>query len=633
MITDGFQIRFLLTWSLLVATSLVSIHEVLHFPVFSLTYSFLSVAAFCLLFFLIKPTYSIAYLVLFLIPWSMAAISVALLSHWPERLYGLLFLSLLALCFLGYFWRAIGVSYRSIIEHLGLLQRGITSRRVNPWLRDERGEVLKQLNRLTKVLREREVLRQVVSPDLWEQMQSGGRTDLSKSSNKTVYALSFVWANGEGQYDGAEDVFREILPLCETYSGFLNHFHSQEAEVLFFEDSPQYDRNALLMMRDFYLSPIFDDNRVKLSVMLHSCKVRTGIVSLPEGYRHLCMAPELGWALERLRKGGLESGKGRFLIQRSLEEKGKQVFHLQDFCAESCCVSAEKTLDHHIKSMGSARVEDKLVSIRVIQSQGSSINPDCLLALLDDVSPRVRIEAIRAVVQVSEPGHQERIGHALLNTLAAEWNNDCRATLAMALGSLGKKEFVKALFPLLKDENPRVRANTIEAIGKSMDRRFVLRYLEESLNDPNNRSRANAALAIWLMGSKKGLQILLTMAADNDPLHSCSGLFGIGEVFVPRNVQIVSSLQSDPLRYYYQNEKIFLEAREICERLVFHKHPLVERNAIKALRKIRSRFSQPVLVKKLNQATDPSLRQLLIDVLELVMEAAELAALKRGIAS
>ena len=100
--------------------------------------------------------------------------------------------------------------------------------------------------------------------------------------------------------------------------------------------------------------------------------------------------------------------------------------------------------------------------------------------MLEDVSPRVRIAAAGALSKFVNSDNENFIGQSFLNCLENEWNQDKRATLVMSLGKLKTKSLIKPLYKLLSDKNDRVRANAVEAIGQSMDRKTVLRYLDRT---------------------------------------------------------------------------------------------------------------------------------------------------------
>jgi HEAT repeat protein len=279
-------------------------------------------------------------------------------------------------------------------------------------------------------------------------------------------------------------------------------------------------------------------------------------------------------------------------------------------------------------------VEDRLMSMRVIESHRHAEAIPTLLELLEDVSPRVRVVSARVLSTLAVGGNESLIGRALLASLSKEWNHEVRATIIISLGELRKKEFLSPLLPLLHDENDRVRANAIEAVGRSMERRIILRHLEAMLKDKNNRARANAALAIWVMGEKSGFKELLHMAASEDPLMCCSGLFGIGEVFAEANMRILTDFISDPVAFYTGEQKsLFQPAFELCVKGLAFPHKLVERNAVLALKKMKTMLCVPLLTQKYGETDDDFVRQLIIETLLSLELFAQAAALKGGIVS
>lgn len=629
---DRFQIKFLVTWILLVAANLVLTHEALQFPVFNLTFYFIGFALLSLLIFLSQPTYSVGYVLVFLIPLCNACLSYWYLSDQPQGLILLTLNLVLAGVFFYYIYLADILTLRKIQMAFETLRRGITSRPLEISFQDERGEVLRELVRFMKILRDREILRQVISKDRWEEIKLHSLKNPLIAREKDVIALQLVQAHHEDPGRKANQILSELLFLCDEYSGFINQFHFGYVEIIFFEDSEGHERNALLMMRDLFEKTEISPAESPLFASLFSCSVKTGMIAKPEGYRHICLGPTLDFELNRLEQIAEKAQGFRFFVNKKLAQRASHIFQLDHEHTHDeilVPISKVKSLDEHLEKLQASRVEDKLLSIRVIQSQ-ASVGPDSILPLFTDTSPRVRIEAIRAAVQLAKTDDKERIGQALIDCLAAEWLPDCRATIAIALGDLGKKEHIRLLFPLLKDGNDRVRANAIEAIGKSLNRKLVMGYLMDSLKDVNNRGRANAALAMWLMGEKSGFKVLKEMAHSEDALYACSGLYGIGEIFTSRNVQIVSSLKKDPVKFYQQNKGDFDEARQICEKLLFHEHPLVERNALKALEKIGSALSEPILIKKLNQVQDISIKAMVLEALEDLMEPSDWLQLRRG---
>jgi len=341
--------------------------------------------------------------------------------------------------------------------------------------------------------------------------------------------------------------------------------------------------------------------------------MKTGVVLQPEGYRFRCVGFSLVEDLKFLRE--LSTDLNQLYIHQSLHKSAERVFHLQDVVADYFLVKSNKNQDYHLQKLLSNQVEDRLNSIRVIDTRRNRMGVEALISLLEDVSPRVRIAAAGALCKFVNKENENHIGKSFLKCLEKEWNQDMRATLVMSLGKLRSKSLIKPLYKLLSDQNDRVRANAVEAIGQCMDRKTVLRYLDKLLQDVNNRARANAAMAVWLMGERNGFIVLLDMARSNDLFVSSSGLYGIGEIFTDENIKINSKFVSNPVRYYFKEKSLFNEALEVCVDKTMSTDFLVERNAIIALGKFRSKKSVKVLEIKYSLTQESSLQNVILNTL------------------
>ena len=80
----------------------------------------------------------------------------------------------------------------------------------------------------------------------------------------------------------------------------------------------------------------------------------------------------------------------------------------------------------------------------------------------------------------------------------------------------------------------------------------------------NNRARANAAMAVWLMGERRGFKVLFEMSLSEDLYVSSSGLYGIGEIFTDQNIKINSKFVSNPVGYYLKEKSLFDDALKVC---------------------------------------------------------------------
>jgi len=608
------RLRFFLAWLFLVASFLFFVHGVLEFPWFGLSYGFLILSFLGLAVVLWRPGYELASLLFFALPWSMGLVLVSFLGSPGRKELGLFFLTLLGLCYGFYHRLALARSLAGIHRCLDPLIQGEPSPALQIPFEDEIGCFLRRLDQLSFRFREG---------------FAKGSEALPPYSEKWVISLIICWQPAAG-VDGPrtlEKAMGAVDKLCQPDLGFLNFLDSHGCELVFSLENDGADSQAVLAMaelwRDFGEIP-----ELGVSMVLRRCFVKAGILNRSQGDR-LYFTAESFKQDQCYLKQSLCLGEVKIGLHESLEKPGSRVFHLGERKGGYFQILREKEMQAHIQNLSSSRIEDKLVSIKVITAHQSKQTTELLEPLLDDVSPRVRMEAVRAMARQSPAEQGGRgLSKTFYRALEKEWNHDIRATLVAAMGKVGDRAGVQKLLGLLDDENDRVRANAIEAVGLTLGKTTILRRLKVKLEDPNNRARANASLAVWLMGSRQGFAELVKMAGNADGLAACSGLYGIGEVFRIENLRILFSNLSNPLSFYLHEVPLFNSALKICQERVFDEHPLVEKNSIIALGKMGSRASVEVLRDKYLQTEKQPVRQWIIEALLKMDEYAQVSELR-----
>ena len=79
----------------------------------------------------------------------------------------------------------------------------------------------------------------------------------------------------------------------------------------------------------------------------------------------------------------------------------------------------------------------------------------------------------------------------------------------------------------LQDPNDRVRANAVESIWR-VALPCALPLLQRALVDPSNRVAANAAVGLYLLGDSAGTETLERMANHQDPAFRASAAWAMG---------------------------------------------------------------------------------------------------------
>jgi len=170
-----------------------------------------------------------------------------------------------------------------------------------------------------------------------------------------------------------------------------------------------------------------------------------------------------------------------------------------------------------------------------------------LLELLDHVNPVVRAGVVRVLACRSEP----RISSELIRRFATEREEDVRADIVSAVGTLGITECTTFLTSVLSDESIRVQANAIESLDR-LGRLETMPAIVPFLRSADNRLRANAAVALWHLGLTSvvpGLERMLKHYEGRFRLSAMHALGTIGDGFdtmglEPRSVHLCSALVS-----------------------------------------------------------------------------------------
>lgn len=609
-------------------------HRFLSFPISSMTYWVVT----SWLVLLLIPNVSVQTVFLgfsiTLIPWLALVIYLIHTLSGVWLYAGIGFCLVLLISLLHYLYYEEYLLQKELSQGLKSLIDGEYKEQITSSKDCNKNRFIKSLNKLLNKLQEEDFIYQAVSDGgLSENEIEVKRADKRNGETWTlsicVYYEFIDEDSIETKLSLQKDFFKEMVEISKISSMGMNRFSNQACEFLFFKRDEYYEKYAIATVSKLLNCSV--KSKLKFfGVVLRDSFLKTGVLFHPEGYRRVGMGSAIREDFEFLQD--LKATGDHFFIHKSFKNIGEQVFWIKEEEQRENYfeIGGEKELQHHIENLSSKIVEEKLVSIRVIATQKAVQALDLLIEQLGDVSPRIRVASVKALAQLVTPANEQKIGESFLHCLANEWNHDIRATLVISLGDLKRKELVDPLFELLKDENDRVRANAVEAIGKCMERGTVLRYLNELLQDKNNRARANAAMAIWLMGSPKGFEVLLQMAKDDDELLSCSGLYGLGEIFVNENIIIASRFLGNPVDFYFKHKKLVDQALEVSYSKIFHEHPFVERNSILALKKIRCRKSVKILYEKYQKTNSIDLKQMILEAM-LEMKEYDLVRSLRGV--
>ncbi len=133
---------------------------------------------------------------------------------------------------------------------------------------------------------------------------------------------------------------------------------------------------------------------------------------------------------------------------------------------------------------------------------------------------------------------RDRVGQKLLNA-ANKGTPEVRAGAVGVIASIGGKENLAGLIPMLKDDSPVVRAAAARAIGKGKGKQFEA-ALAESLKDPDAKVRVAALDGLARRKSNrraKAMIVALDDADENVRLRAIEKLSG------PKDVAVLDALE------------------------------------------------------------------------------------------
>ena len=196
--------------------------------------------------------------------------------------------------------------------------------------------------------------------------------------------------------------------------------------------------------------------------------------------------------------------------------------------ASSTAFSSE--LDHILDSAADAP-HQALESARAALSSDPTID----IALAQMLERRIPVErALIILALIQDLGSCERVQMRLVPLLQHE-NYRVRSKAARVLAN--SSATVHWLKVLLESPDPRIRANTVEAVWRrnSPEHRDFLRT---ATRDPNNRVAANAWMGLLLLADAEAGGELIKMSRNSDPNQRSSAAWAMGhsreQQFLPR---------------------------------------------------------------------------------------------------
>lgn len=220
--------------------------------------------------------------------------------------------------------------------------------------------------------------------------------------------------------------------------------------------------------------------------------------------------------LEELRlTGTLKDLRGILaLAKESADGCVKQAAHLA-----ASAIIRRSLIDHY--DALAPNVREGLVAIL------KAIDPRCARSVIEEMNRLEGDQRIRAIYVLGLMGCQDSTKDALAQ-LTCNPSVHVRATAVTVLKQMISEGDAALIIPLLKDQDDRVVANTIEVLAEIGDRLIPL--IIRFISHPNNRVRGNALKATWQSRRKDVHRVLKQMVEDGEhPLMRATACWVIGE--------------------------------------------------------------------------------------------------------
>lgn len=212
-----------------------------------------------------------------------------------------------------------------------------------------------------------------------------------------------------------------------------------------------------------------------------------------------------------------------------------------DKLAEKLSSDDEDVLYNSLKALG--KLEDSSPSSQII-------------ALLKHKNTDIVALAIETLAKIGDPSNLNVI-KSLYKPEASPKIKSCILTATGRLARADDNTF-DFLTRALGEEDPRIRANAVEAI-EMLGLADTARLLFPMLEDEDNRVRANVIKALWNKHDQRDLlKVIKDMTSSNSPWMQASAVFVLANVKVPGRVDLLAALCLEEHPKVSENAKIAL---------------------------------------------------------------------------
>ena len=265
------------------------------------------------------------------------------------------------------------------------------------------------------------------------------------------------------------------------------------------------------------------------------------------------------------------------------------------------------------------RDENATVRLAAVQALGQLSDPRAIDALAEamrtDTDPRVREAAASALGEIDSP----RAVPALIAALGSERVVVVRAKIAWALGEIEDPRAVDALESALRDQAVEVRRQAVWALGE-IESPSATSAIIPLLRDSDVEVRKQAAWALGELGNGDAIAALSAATKDSDAEVRDQAVNALGEIADPRALPALTAALSDD-EVEVRRKAVWaigsLELRSAPAGLIAalrDRDPEVQKGAAEALGNLEDEAAVPALIP-LTKSTDTDVKRAAVQAL------------------
>ncbi|MBF0545116.1 MAG: HAMP domain-containing protein [Candidatus Riflebacteria bacterium] len=551
---------------------------------------------------------------------------------------------LFGMAFANLFSKFLTVGLEKLMVGLKAVGAGDFNYRFPIVSRDEIGLLATKLNQMVRELQEKVRLSRFVSENVSNIVKSDSKDLILTGEERFVSVLfsdirSFTTLsekNSPSEMVAMLNSFLDVMTeIISRNGGVIDKFIGDAIMAVFYgvDDSLKAASPVLAALEMMEELRVYNQGRkakglftIDIGIGIAFGPVIAGVIGSRHGrveYTVIGDTVNLASRLEGMSKQGKHK---KIIISESLFKKIGDSFEVEEMSVthvkgkEQTIAMYEimgiKDVEGYISELNSADEETRLAAINFLRFSERKELLTVFGELFMDPSPKIRIGIGKAIRNLVKFG--DEAVNCFKEALGRESDGKVLATLIMDYGRIANDNDLLELVKFLDHPEDRVRANSVEILGKCQDFNLLQKVLSPKLLDKNSRARSNAAFLLYQSGKIDGLRTLIEMCEDKaNPAMRVSGAWGFGEIAELERKKMNDLHESDGViednDYESEKELILGRARIVLESMLEDRHEEVVRGAAISLGRIKNRASLIPLTKVIGRfSTDDPLHQTIL---------------------